>query len=738
MNKWFKSFMLEIRMIFTQPLFLLLPILFGIWFAFDLSAISPPRSEDLYHFAYDFHKVKQTLSLGVAVFLGMHMVRRDLKKPSYDWLGSLPVSSATLLTAKYAAGVLYLTLFTLAMSMVYAAFALMRRMTLPEIGTYLTFFGLQYEWSYGVTLALAMSLAVFIKGRVAYLIGFNAWMFGTFFMDIFIVSQNDLYPLKTFHLNQFFRHSPLEQEVWGMRLAQKEIWFSRLFVAAFILLLMVLMIAVLKGIRPSRTYRWWIGLSAASFILALAAFLPYGLLWQERYQAFAEKAKDAAAMGTRGVVHRFPIRSYEIDLMVNPQGELSVSASMEIPKEEVEKSPLPFTLNPIFHVTEAFADGQAVPFSQEGDLVRVNPSTHSPPSDPVRITLRYTGKAIDWNYDSGLYDYFHAFVDEKTVYLRAEAGWYPLAGETGLYHISSGSGKEKLFLNNHLPTHASQFTVRIYGVKNKVYSTLPEGKTRDPESNQDDQNHFAGEANAVSLYSGDLTEVKLPQESTVVITSPSNRLEAERYLLRFTEMKRYYTGWLEKPLNPLQRIFYFSPLGNPQNFFEEPGPDYYLIAESTFHNLDERQLVNAVNKLLFNDIEPRTFFSEEPSDVTNHSIASEIRFAFYYLYGRDALHLTRQEAMDSIRMPPDSEEKRFPTPIYNPERHPVLNPILEEIDRAIDAGKTEQVKKVLNHFRSKGLTRMDDESHEPLYPRITLEDWHAVWKQVFANPMSGR
>ncbi|MBE3553648.1 MAG: hypothetical protein IMW85_01285 [Thermicanus sp.] len=69
MNKWFKSFMLEIRMIFTQPLFLSLPILFGIWFAFDLSAISPPRSEDLYHFAYDFHKVKQTLSLGVAMFL---------------------------------------------------------------------------------------------------------------------------------------------------------------------------------------------------------------------------------------------------------------------------------------------------------------------------------------------------------------------------------------------------------------------------------------------------------------------------------------------------------------------------------------------------------------------------------------------------------------------------------------------------------------------------------------------
>lgn len=727
MYKWLASFKLEIKMIFTNWFLLALPILFGIWFALDLAKIAPPRSEDIYHFAYDFHKVKQTLSLGVAMFLGILSVRRDLRKPTYDWLGSLPVSSATSLISKYAAGLVYLTLFVLAMSAVFAWFAYQREMTAEEIWDYLAFYGLQYEWSYGVTLALAMSLAVFIKNRISYLIGFCAWMFGTFFMDIFIISRNNLFFLKTFHLSQFLLNSFMENEVWGIRLLAKEIWLSRIFVIAFILMLITIMIAVLKGVRPSRSYKRWIGFSMVALIFAGAAFVPYGMLWQERYHAFAEKVKDAVTIEDREVVQNFPIRAYDIEMKLNPNGEVEVSAILQIPEAETRGlTQLPFTLNRMFKVKEALADDQRIGFSQKGDIVTLDLTSRKTPSELQTITLRYAGKVDDWHYRSGL-EYFNAYADQENLYLPAEIAWYPLAGERVLYINDHGTGRYNLTVNPLDPVYPSDFTVKVKGFKRKVYSTLAEEKIS--KEDQEQQGWvFVGEDKAVSLYSGDLVEVKVADQSTTVITAPSNRVEAERYLARLSAMKKYYASWVEQPLHEIDRIFYSSPFGNSIYEGKLQGTQYFIY-ESQFHNLDESQIIKAINRMLFQDLETQVYFSDNPEDDENFSIVSEIRLVFYYLYGRDALHLTHQETISNMRLFWDAKEKRFSSPLL-PNSNPYLAQILEEIDQAIAAGKLEKVKEVLNHFRSEGLTLDLSNPQQMEYPRITMADWQRVWEKV--------
>lgn len=124
MHRWLRAFSLELRLLRSNPVLLVLPVLFGAWMVYSLSGIAPPVSQDLYLYVYDFHKVKHTLTLGAAMLLGILLIRRDTAKTAYEWTAGLPVSPAVLFSVKYAAGLLYLSLFTAAMAVVYVCFAL--------------------------------------------------------------------------------------------------------------------------------------------------------------------------------------------------------------------------------------------------------------------------------------------------------------------------------------------------------------------------------------------------------------------------------------------------------------------------------------------------------------------------------------------------------------------------------------------------------------------------------------
>lgn len=748
MRRWFSSFALECRHLFFNPVFLLLPLLFGIWFAFDLSAITPPRWEDIYHFAYDFHKVKHMLSLGIAMLIGIHAVRRDMINPSYEWLRSYPVSTITLLTAKFVSGFFYLTLFTLAMSVVYVRFALGRHLTVDEILSYLLFFGLQYEVSYAVTLALAMSLAIFFRGRIVYLIGFNAWMFGTFFIDLFIISRYAFYPLKTFHLNQFLLNSLLEHEVWGIPMMEREVWLSRFFVLSFILMLLAVVLAVYHHrIRPSVKSRRWIGYSVGAFLIAVVSFLPYGALWMERYASTTERIEASVSYDEARKLTAFPVEAYSIHLTVTPD-QLSGEVTMQIPPEGMKGlKQIPFTLNHLFHVHKVAIDGDPVSFTQRGDLLTLE-SQISQGNKPIFIYMTYSGKIADWN-SHGKETYF-LYADDKSLYLPDRMAWYPKAGKRGIY-VSEISGPSPFPALNPFPSH---FTLSIQGMKNPVFSSLPRVKEK-KETNEEtngDRITFTGDSRSLSLFSGTLTEVKLPGEKLTVVTSPGNRYEAEKFLRRLIPVKRYFEHWFGNHMDAIDTLFYFSPMFTDLER-EELTTNAILVDESQYHNLDGDRLAKVLNGILFSDTDTNSYFSKGSSVEKDFSLVGEIRIAFYYLYARDALQLSHQETVRNMEMGQDEKERAFPSPVIRLKDQPQLKRMLEEIDGAIAAGKMESVKRILNHFHAQGLTiKRQDEQIEPNrdqtgiisrtikdtgtsihYPRITWEDWEKVWKEEMAK-----
>lgn len=183
MNKWLRQFRFEWNMIFRNLWLLALPLAFAVMNVWTIGSVAP--ESNLFNEAYTFHAFVHTMTLGLVMLVGILSVRRDIRRSSYEWSSALPVPYATKVSAKYLAGLIYFSIFTLIAAAVFAWFSAQRGIA-PEITVeYALYFAVTYEISYMVTLALAMLLAIAIPNRVVYLIGFCAWMFGTFFMDIF-------------------------------------------------------------------------------------------------------------------------------------------------------------------------------------------------------------------------------------------------------------------------------------------------------------------------------------------------------------------------------------------------------------------------------------------------------------------------------------------------------------------------------------------------------------------------
>lgn len=202
MKKWQHLFQFELRMIFGNLWLLAMPVLFGLLLFWNLRL--PGQKLEFFNEAYSNLAFLHTMSLGLTMLIGVLTIRRDIRRPSYEWSAAMPVSYAARLSAKYLAGVLYFTIFTLLAGAAFAWSSSQMDVDPALTWGYTKYFAVTYEVSYLVTLALAMLLAVCIANRAVYLIAFCAWMFGTFFMDLFLLDRNKWYVLRTFHLNQLF------------------------------------------------------------------------------------------------------------------------------------------------------------------------------------------------------------------------------------------------------------------------------------------------------------------------------------------------------------------------------------------------------------------------------------------------------------------------------------------------------------------------------------------------------
>lgn len=720
MTRWFRQFRLELSLLFRNWFLLPLPVLFGLWVVSELRNMHPDQSQDLFMYAHQFHRVEHTLSLGVTMLLGILLIRKDLKRTSYEWSGTLPLSGVTILTAKFMAGLFYMSLFTIAMSISYTIIAKQQLLDGVTILRHLAIFGVQYEWSYAVTLVLAMALAMFIPNRVVFLIGFCAWMFGTFFMDIFIISGNGLYFLKTFHLNQFFLGSSiLENEAWGQGLLAKEMSLSRLFVFSFMILLMTTMIAYYAKQRPVSSYRRWFIGSIAAIALCAAAYVPYGLFWAERYKAFQDRLDTAPSYEQITDHHSFTtfeVDRYDIQVVKQNNDQLKITAKMIVPTSAMLSSDqLAMTLNRTFKLDSVHLNGEKISAIRWNDYVHIPTERAQRDQAQQELVFEYSGRLLMWEYDAS--ERFVAFAERGNIWMPDGAAWFPLPTNEpfALKYI------DVLFTRGYM-RFLSPVEIRMefinFGVP--LYSILSGRTLGHPYDYMDpDVTIFEGVTKGgVFVLGGDpIIEVKVPNEELTVITTPSNRREAEQYIRDVSDLRKAFADWIDGDLSAIKRVVYIPLESAGIDRTTQFSGEAYFISASKHHNLDRYQKKKTINAMLFHDLNDY-FFSSDTEDL---SLVGEVRNLFSYVLYLEFLQNGRKDLASLLY-----------SSTYMSDQGKELAAMVEQ---AMKDGKAKQVKEVLNTFYRRGL-QIEVSTKHIHYQIITKEDWLQEWSRVMGEGQS--
>ncbi|MDI3298827.1 MAG: hypothetical protein QJR08_06635 [Bacillota bacterium] len=711
MRKWLRLWEQECGWLWRNPVLLLLPPLYGFLLFLRLARLGPPSSEDLYSAVFDFHGTMETLSLGLAIWLGLALLRRDVLRQGYEWLGTLPVSRVALVTAKYAAGFAYLSQFALLAAAVFAGFAVRRGLPGDLLLRHLGFFALQDEWSYGVTLALGMVLALLIPGRLAYLVAFCAWIFGTYFLQHFVIARYHWYFLDTFLLDPLLGDRILAIEAWGYSLLSRDLFLSRIFVAAFTLWLLACTTALLMFRWPAAARRKAVLAAAAALALAAVAYVPYGLLWQERYRIEASALRaDGGDPEKRAPAVQFPVEAYRITLARGPNDVLSGTAELTLPASGLPRGgPVTFTLNRLLTVTRVQVDGKPVPWERSGDHLFLARSSLPARAGTVTVRVEYRGRLFDW-LSMPSSQRLAAFVQGGDVYLPASQAWYPLPGRFYLKSLYPGYWVVSTPGGPNLPAMPpAAFRLLLRGFPGRVYATVPgrpgPGRT---------QIFTADQVDGLSLFGGNLTEVRLDPGGETVICSPSNVPEARRFVAQVDRARRYFASWLDAPRDRARRVIYL-PLPPYGAVGDYPLSGSYglsgqslLATESTHLNLDSYRLVDVVHAWLFggNDL-PGWVVPLRGLPPDQIPLAQQIRRAFVYLYLRDGLGMAPDQAL------------KLAGTIGDAVRRP--------IDEALRRGEAERVKGVLKAFYERyDLSRGLGDGRS--LPAIPLQEWQKAWE----------
>lgn len=733
MIKWLAPFRLESKLLWSNWLFAALPPLYALWMLFLVTQISSQYSQNVYAYMLENNYLAQSVSLGAAMMVGIMLLRRDVKQSSYEWMMALPVTPAAYVFSKFAAGLLYLSTFSAGMLIAYTYAAYLYGLPLELLLDQAWQTLIQYEWSYGVTLALAMLLGAVLPGRISFIIGFCAWMFGTFFMDLYIITSSGLYPLKTFHLNQFFPSSYTVHELWGPYFSAQELAYSRVFVFAFALLLLTVIIAVLNAAKTVRASRIWLSASIVMLILNGAAFAPYAMLWNERYSAMSAIYADAPLIVNNAKdksLIAFPVEAYDIRLERHADDTLSVVSDMTIRAADLPKgvTRIPFTLNRSFAVEQVLVNGAKAEFSRKNDLLELNKDLFQTQAGTKKkpkhaISIHYSGKVLVRSWNQGEFgEKLSAFVSGGNVWLPSTIGWYPLAGNEPIYVRRYSNAFD--INENRIATKPASFRIAANGFADKLYASIDTAPDTEANSAHDTQYRFADPAMTdVTLLGGNFIDVTIPGEPLKIITTPGNRQQVERFLKDVSELKSYYKEWLDDPPDRYKQIFFFpmNMLYSSTYNMEKLTGNSYFISEYKYLTLYGYQRTVVMNGLLFGDLAVGQTYSSEPGK--RKSYAGEIRDAFYYLYVLE--HMDSEPVFD----------KSMPTTNgFHSDK--VGKPIYNAIEQAVKNGRSEQAKQVLKYFYDKGL-HVDwesnpisyEENNPPAYPKISLEEWNSAWQQ---------
>lgn len=744
MYKWYKQFATEWLLIRRNWLLLLAVPLFGAWMVYDMATVSEWESHNVYIRAYDFSYVGQTMTLGVAIMLGMLTVRRDTIERRAEMLETWPLGNATWLTAKYVALFVYLSLFTVMMIVIMLISYIRQDIPLAVIWKDVGFLAVQCELSYAVTLALGMALAAWIRHRVVYLIGFCAWMFGTFFIDLVLIERLQWIYFKTFHLSQILRNALWNADVWGASLVSEELLRSRLFVLLFTACLLSILVMTLYMRRPESGR----SLARASMLVLITGLVVggvwYGALWQERIEHYHadlahypketyEQPAEQSVTATDGLP--FQVDAYDLQVSQTGKREIAVHATLTLDPGQVrDDADVSFTLNHTFAVTQVQVNGKSVNFQREWDTLTIKRKDLPAADGKWTVAVNYKGEVEHYSVDP---EHISHFVVDDQVFLPYFMAWYPLPGKQDLYtvHEEEGPHDERRHLISQSQTivpGSSDMKLSLNGFSGKVYATLDNGKGK-PEGGGPSQTYSGSTDRGVTLVAGNLVEVTYKEMH--LITSPSNRSEGKQFLKDWHDkVVTYYDEWLfeDEQSHKIQNIFYIplehavkypvswrdigiAPLLNA-NWFLSEQRHYRLTAFIERDNMAYfYPAQSAMNVYLFND---SNIFSLE-SDDSNPNMTAAIRTAYVYLYVREQLHQSHDEAMylvgDRLGVMDEEMSRELQ--------------VLEMIGQAVDSGKLGQVKKLL-HDVYKPVAEFDMYTYlDQPEKGVTWHDWQNLWKE---------
>ncbi|GIP50139.1 hypothetical protein J53TS2_37300 [Paenibacillus sp. J53TS2] len=723
MDKWRRLFQFELRMLFGNRWLLGLPLVFGLLVFWNLERL-PGREILFFQRSYTSLTLLHTMSLGLTMLLGVLTIRRDIRRTSYEWNGALPVSYMSRISAKYMAGVLYFTIFSVLAGAAFVWNSARMDVAFTITREFAVYYLLTFEVSYLVTLALAMLLAICIANRAVYLIAFCAWMFGTFFLDMFLLDRNKWYVLRTFHLNQLFVTGDSDAETWGIRLIADELAASRWFVLAFTLLLLTAGVLLLNRLRPTafRRSNWVAG--GLALLLAAGAFIPYLSIWGERYAGLHEKLRDPAVKTVEAIqdqkVETFQIERYDIHLQRESDDRLKIKAALQIPAGQLTgRGELLFTLNRTFHIERLAVSGSPVPFTHEGEKLTVQLSAPLTADETVQVEMEYTGKVMDYvaqNYTEGSY---LAFVKGENVFLPGYVAWYPLPGDFPVYMKNSYEDSLQVAADYggwRLPP--AIFRISTSGFASKLYGNLEQKEqTREGQV-------FEGKSTAfVRFYSGEFEEVSNPKLPVRLVTTPYDVKTAEKLLEEWAGEYVYFAGWVNHLDPKLDQVLMLSM--NNNHSLEMENKTYYLIWLVSEVEYFADQLMNS---MLLGTSEGQMDILKASEDVR-----PQLRALMWYMYYREYKGYTADDLKQGsggglLYNLFDPSEDADPD-------HVGLR-MAAQVAGALDEGKNKQVKEVLNHFYALGLEIPNQADAEGGPRPIPYDEWEREWKRVMHDAVA--
>lgn len=700
---------IENRSIMQHKGWMILPILFGISLLVHFLGSPLPRQGDLHYNMNQFHKLQFTFSLSAIMMLGISIMRKDVLKPSYVWMNTLPIGRSLVWLSKWFAGMLYSSLFTLITMIIYILYAVILHLPVQQIILNGLEYILFYELAYALTITVGMTLGTWIRSHMVYIVGLGSWLFGTYIIDFILVGQMHLYPFRLFRLSAYYLNSVWGHEVYGRIWGIEESAKYAIFALVVIIACSTASIHKLQYQEPGKYPRLWKRLAIVSCLLVMISAIPYLMMWKERLGTDGMQQSTAAI--SESILNSISIKASNAKVIVKQLDDdrlnVDVTISLHIQDKQLPnpEQQLEFQLDQPFRMEHVYVEGEEVEYEHEANVVYVKQPRNGWASN-MNVKFIYSMSGIDRMYMNGDEHITHSAAVEA-VWLNAGLHWIPVA-------VSAPSKSEE-DVDTALMNADMQVSLQLMGFHNHVYTSL-----NPVDSNSDSKwsNSYEGMyGNGIAIWSGDFEHVQVKGTDIKIVTTPSNLREAANFAAVLSDAISYYQDWIEVP-DRLKQILYMPTdhIAAATDINMHIG-NTLLFREYQHNNLDDNRLFNAISYILFNDMNLRQTLSyADPS-----SVVIDIRNLMLMLVTKE-LQLPR---WGGINMQ-DEINSRF--------------------EVAFNSGKEDQIKDLLAiWYKQTGQRDIDERSYyyhsdDPMpigwYPIITREEWLSNWTKSIGDDKS--